>query len=363
MEEVDQARDVTVWTTVSIVSFDQMLQSLEPPVSPEVQAQMGQVLKVESARVGQAFHEREARELAGTRLAEERKRREMEGNVRRLAQAEEQLGGLAGGSLVGGAFAWLCFCVCVWADFVLNWNVLPWLLAVKPRTVLGVVLAAAPSTPPLILHAVLASLFNVADPWQALKLSVLSPLGRKARHALSVLLLVAIAVLNVYSVWLLADTREIASVIRTGDATTTISQAEKQKIRDTILAVSISVTVDAALFYLLAFHEFWKFRGQRRGRKEVRDLRTRQEALEQEHARLRADLEGKQKAFEDIAAREQAVVGSHFNQGLVRLQLLIERAAPARSAYQTVRDILFLGLDQSVPGAGPDGGGRATARL
>jgi hypothetical protein len=198
----------------------------------------------------------------------------------------------------------------------------------------------APATAPVILDRVMVALFHVNYSWQAVKVAVLTPLNRLARGAVRVAFLAAVGALNLHAIWLLADARGVVSFLKSSDGTIAITTAQQGKVNAALLMVSIAVTVDGALFYLFGLHEVHAAHGRYKAKRELEELRSVHGDLETTHSTAAAELVSVRSLWENIDDLQQSVTDAYFAEGMVQLEEMASKPAPARSAREVAMQIL-----------------------
>lgn len=253
---------------------------------------------------------------------------------------EDKLSNHKGGSIVMGLLSTICFQACFLAEVVFNKAVLPWLLSVPELTLLGIALAVAPATAPVILDRLLRHMFDVEDPWTHLKSAVFSPFGLRVRRAVSILFIAVVVLGNLFGIWLLADCREVASKLMNQETAIGLNVADEDKIRRAIQSLSIVLCVDGALFFLFAAHEFGGWGHQRNLQCKASRLLSEQREVESEHAQAKSDLAVRQEAWDRVDVDAQIFADEWEARKLLDLEQIATRPAPVKHARQWVAEIL-----------------------
>src|ERR1019366_4372064 len=191
-----------------------------------------------------------------------------------LGAAESALESPPRGSWLVGLLAALCFAICLAASYIFNSGAVPWLVSVARDSWLGAALSLAPATAPVLLDRLGATLFDVEDTWGALKVAVFCPGSRWARWLSRSGFFITVAGIHLYTIWLLADLRDISAFLQRGGYFVTAAARQQSRIDHALLVLSLVVAVDGALFYLLGLHELRGAAARRRARREAAALRA-----------------------------------------------------------------------------------------
>lgn len=275
--------DIDVKRTVSEKDSCQLIQELQPPVPPEQERHVIAVIALEGNAVEHASRAADARGHA-TAIQRRALASVVTGEAgQKLVAAEEAEKDAVEASLVQAIIFSFCSFVCLGAEFTLTLVTLPFLLNIEQWSFLGFVLALAPTTAMIVLDRVLHRLLE--DPWQRIRRVVHTAGQRIAVTAIMAVFLLGLGAGNLFTVFLLADARERATEIRLAAETTTGAEendsvaperlAEHRAIvRKAVIAVSVFVTLDGALFCLLALSEIRAFSHARRLRQLVARCRA-----------------------------------------------------------------------------------------
>jgi hypothetical protein len=234
----------------------------------------------------------------------------------RAVQLRDEGRFLEGGSLVRGVLLILCCAIGVAAEMALNLGTIPFLMDMPARSILGVAIAAAPTTAVLILDVILER--GLEGPFRRRHLST-----RGRRLALFVgmgAFMVAVGVLIVGNVLLYGEIREEARSVLSG-----VKEAvDTGLLRRTVLALGVLVAVAAAWFYTLGAAELrgWHDRSRSR-RRQARATRAAEEAEKVARtARVAADNAGAEAAD---AERDATDVAAAFRaEALLQLELRLQ---------------------------------------
>lgn len=316
------------------------LKNLTAPLSEDTRQRALQLIASLTDRVRGAFRAMVFERLQTAEAEERLVKSRLEENERQITVSEEKLKPHAGGSFVKGMLSLLCFVACFLAEIVFNRAVLPWLLSISPETALGIALAVAPATAPIILDVLIKHLFDIEDPWVGLRTTVFSPSGQRARRALSILFIVAATGANLTAIWLLADCREVTSKFMGQEMTVALNPADEHKIQLAIQSLSIVLCVDGALFYLLGLHELRGWEGRRKLRRAVLVLRSKFEELQTAHSRAAAVLAVRQAEWNRVDADAQSAAHEYELRQHLRLAEIAAQRGPAQTAQQRVMENL-----------------------
>jgi len=234
-----------------------------------------------------------------------------------------------------------CALICASAEFALTWETLPFILNVAKRTFLGVMLGAAPAAGVAVLEvgiaAVLAACSRVM--LQQMDSSRLRKCAAWGLLALSIGLLIGG---NVYTVRILADAREEVAKVRRnlerqdGEAEAEVNQGV---IKEAIVAVSVAVTIDGAIFLMLLMEDFKRL--DRRVKIGIRIALMRRREGRLHNALHQAEAEEKYRE-QRWGAREEflkAVVEEYRQECLLELQRALDQKTARRSLAEVVNDI------------------------
>jgi hypothetical protein len=184
-----------------------------------------------------------------------------------------------------------CSISCFAAEFVLTWHALCFVLNVPRYSILGILLGLAPPSGLAVIEVFLARLFE--EPWQELRAAA-SRARRWAVNGAMGLLLVAVATGNVLTVLHLAKAREESSRaerILNSDGAEGAAPIDNGAIDRAVLWVSVLVTVDGAIFLLLALREGESAVAARRIRRKATALAADCSRLENETSAARTQVE------------------------------------------------------------------------
>jgi hypothetical protein len=204
----------------------------------------------------------------------------------------------------------VCASACFAAEFVLSWNALCFVLNVEKWTVLGVLLGLAPPSALALLEVVIARLFE--DPWQELRASAASTRRTVVRVAMAALLL-ALAAGNGITIWHLAKAREVAAQLEsvlnrnlTQDATEKeLAKLDRTSIDQAVLWVSLSVSIDGAIFLLLSLGAGKEVHNRRIADRELAKARSEHARLETDAARTSSEADAVRESWKTIAEKAE----------------------------------------------------------
>lgn len=261
-----------------------------------------------------------------------------------LVIAEEQLQQTEPGRWIKAVIFDLSALACFVAEFAFTYATLPFLLNIAPGSLMGVMVAAAPTTAMVVMDVVIARLFE--NPYQAVHDVVSRSRLRKLFFgALMACWLSALAAGNIYVVMSLADAREEASLIyqRLTDPEAEIAddaEADNKIVKKAIIAVSVMVTLDGAVLLLMGLNETRRCRRFSRARRTVTVLRAQRQRWHQQWLRSEAVVKLCRHNFENV--RERARLAEIQYKGLryYQLEQTLNARARARKANELVEDIL-----------------------
>ena len=320
-------------------SFD-VLADLQLPLNPAQEKQAREAIRIAKERMKLTVRELKLAELkraeAEHEIAEAR-RRQIEDQLR---EAQQNLRGLPDDHVVAGTAALACFSACVVAEFAFNQQALPWLLDISPRSVIGMLLSLAPATAPLVLELVLPRLFALEDLIGHASPAVSSAIAT-ARRILGKLFWLAVMLTTLGSLYLVAECREIAAWLMTHREVTALGDGARRTQQLTVIALSLALAVNGALFYLFGMAEVRK--AWRRWRAGRRTSRLDAEASEARatSARAASDLEVKRYLWNQVDAEAERAAEAYEARELLRLFEMAGRREKPASAWQQVQQMIL----------------------
>ena len=230
------------------------------------------------------------------------------------------------GSWAKAVICAISVCACFAAEFVLTWHALTFMLNVDKRSLLGVLLGLAPPCALAVLELALSRLLE--EPWRRLRALPTATRRGHLMEALMALFLVALAWGNIRTVLLLAQAREEAAktqYILLHDETAAV-EPDREVIRLAVVAVSLCVTTDGALFLLLCLIESKAIARRLRATREAARLRARLETLESEAARAWAAAEIGRKGWQDAEETARLAAARFRSQCLFEMEETLNRS-------------------------------------
>jgi hypothetical protein len=324
--------------TVYVPTFDEVLAAVGQRVTLAEADHLNDLLQVCSVSHGQSYRLQKFGELKDSESAVEHLRLRKSAQEGLVAAAVKHLASLPPGGWVVGLMFVVGFAACFGAEFVFNWAILPWMLGVAPRSILGVALAVAPATAPVILDRILARLLGVTDAVDALASA--SGLTARVRSIARALFLVVAGAATLYSIWVLADSRAIASAIMNNDNVTGMNATQQHVIDLSLLLVSLVLTVNGALFYLFGTHELKHSVAAWKTRAEVARLRVVLDEINSSLSKATPALDAARETWDQIGKLEKSVVDTFLAQGKVRLAQAMARPEASQPASARVKAIL-----------------------
>ena len=216
----------------------------------------------------------------------------------------------------------LCALACFAAEFALTWQALTFVLNVPKHSTLGVLLGLAPPSALAVLELILLRM--IERPWQRLRHAAgMSTWRRMAAAGTMLLFLTALGWGNLYTVMLLAEAREEAAKAQYNlmrEDNQEVVEVDRDAINRAILAVSVCVTLDGALFLLLAFEEGNAFRDRRRARRVFRLARSSYDAATKALLEGEAKLSTVQVSMQSLEAGAQVLAERFRHQCLFELE-------------------------------------------
>jgi hypothetical protein len=233
----------------------------------------------------------------------------------------------------------VAFAACFGAEFVLNWAVLPWLLSVPPRSLLGIALGIAPATAPIVLDRILVKLLGLTDTSDALSVMT-GNLSRRLQLGARVVFLAMAGVATLYSIWVLSDSRAIASVVMNPDATTGVTPLQQRAIDLSLLMISMVLTVNGALFYLYGAHDIRRAWVIRQARALAATLRGALRGVSSQHAKAVEVLSTSREEWGLVDGMEKTVADTVYSHGRVIISEKIAQPPAPQAAIARVHEIL-----------------------
>ena len=319
-------------------SAEDVLAGIQPPVTPAVEKQAREAIRAEAGRVGLHYRELKYSELqqAGAREQVDGVRWERERAL--LAEAEQTFAACPPGAIAAGMVALACFGACFGAEYIFNVAVLPWLLNLRPGSLLAVALGVAPATAPVILHMILPRLFQFEDP--VARLTAAASASRTAHRIVTVLFLLGVLVSTIGSIYLVADCREVASILANRETVTEITAAQQQVIRWAIIALSVVLCINGAFFYLFGVSEVRRWWARDTAQRRVVTQRKVVAEAHEAHAAAAADLAARRDEWERVEETAAKAAGAYEARTLLRLAELVEQPGPQVTSWARVTETL-----------------------
>lgn len=323
---------------IPIITFDERVREVHLPMTAGVRREFEGFLRKESERVGQLVRRDQYKALADAESDEGCLRDRLDEVGAALNEARGRRAAFRRSSwtvaLGTGVLSLSCFAASVAAEYVLNSAVIPWLLSVPARSWLGMMLSLAPAVAPIILDRVVAALFAVEGGWSG-AVAVGSRLGAFAERSLRAAFFVAVAGLTLYTVWLLADSRGVASVLRNGKAILMTAE-QHHTVDDALRMVSVALTVNGALFYLFGIHELHVALALRHAGRQIAQLSRGYNEAMAAWATAKAVRKVREREWSDVADLSRIAAEAHVASGMARLEALSAQPAPLFSARDIV---------------------------
>ena len=334
---------------IEVRNSQQEMAELTAPVAEPVVRQLRALIEQEANETGLAHREGAFERLTGTRAkAAAAQRTAEESEVAESAAREAAARAKPGSGWQGTLFA-AAGAICFGAEFALTLVTLPYVLGLHQWSVLGVVLAIAPTTAVLVLDKVLARL--VEDPWEAIHQTT-KTWHRYAATAVMVCFLLVLGVGNLWTVSLLADAREHATVLRreaerksfklaaVGAASTAKDNEDRAVVKQAVWAVSIFVTLDGALFSLLTLSEMRRRRGYRKSQREAGRALAERDSRRGELTDAQSELAAREQQWLEIDERVRVWSARYREERTLQLEKALAKLPDARSGRDVVTSIL-----------------------
>jgi hypothetical protein len=337
-----ETRTVYSEERVPLRSAKTVIDSLAAPLAEAARIQLKELIDHESHSLMAAYREREYTTLHDARSDRDQAlaRRDQAAADLAVAQAEarriEEEPAPGWTKTIIAAF---CALACFAAEFTLTWQALTFVLNVPKYSVLGVLLGLAPPSALAVLEIVVLRM--IEGPWrQRLRAAgSMSPWRRVAAAATMLAFLLALGWGNLHTVLLLAEAREEAAKAQynlmreDGDELVAVNQ---QVINRAILAVSLCVTVDGALFLLLALEEGRALRDRGRALRRLALMRKRHDDAAAALAEAGSKLATVEKSHEALEANAQILAERFRRQCLFDLEQRCQKFRCEMTAEQLV---------------------------
>lgn len=321
-------------------TFAQRL-SEAPGLSARHTDMMVALLRAESARLGQLVKDETYHAYVAAKETVDAVRARATTIASRLREAEQRGLGSWGVDLSVGCLALVGFGISVVAEYVLNRAVVPWLLSVSARSLLGQALSLGPAIAPIVLDLVLRVLFNVDEAWEnAVSLGpTRSTTGRRVARGC---LFAVVGALTLSALWLLADARAVASVLKNSPTLIRMTPLQQQSVDTTIRVLTVAIAVNAAIFYLFGIHELRRSLAHRRAVRDTARLQHEQRRVEEECRVAATECTRREKEWSDVEVTARLETERHFADGMAQLEAVLAQR-PARSWVEVVNHRLNSG--------------------
>ncbi|MGA2267809.1 MAG: hypothetical protein ABSH44_04990 [Bryobacteraceae bacterium] len=317
---------------------EDVLAGVHPPVAPAVEKQARQAIRVETERVRQRYKEVECLEFRQAETREQLAGALWEKARALVTEAEQNLAACPPGSFATGLVALACFAACFGAEYVFNAAVLPWLLNLRPGSVLAVALGIAPATAPVVLHCILPRLFQLEDP--AARAVAAASASRTAHRIVTVLFLLGVVVSTIGSIYLVAGCREVASILANRETVTEITAAQHQVIRWAIVALSVVLCINGALFYLYGASEVRRWWTRDAAKRGLAGLRKKSDAAREAHGATVAELAPRRAEWECVEEGAARAAEAFEARKLLQLAAMVEQPEPQLCSWARVNELL-----------------------
>ena len=310
---------------VPIRSASALIDSIAVPPSDLGRRRLEHLIEQESHSLMNAYRERQYAGLHEAIAHRDQARARIDQTAAALAEAEALRRRIEQDPDPGWVRTLICaFCAlaCFAAEFALTWQALTFVLNVPKYSALGILLGLAPPSALAVLEVVF--LRTIERPWQRLRTaSGLSTWRRVAAAATMLLFLVSLGWGNLYTVLLLAEAREEAANAQynlTREDNEEPVEVNRDVIHRAILAVSVCVTLDGAVFLLLAFEEGDAFRDRRRSRRLSKTARAGHDAAVSALLESEAGLSTVQISMQSLETGAQVLAERFRHQCLFELE-------------------------------------------
>ncbi len=333
--------------TPRVASAQEMINSIRLPLAETAKQAIVEAIDVEGNQVADACRQEHREKLETARSAEKSAEVQVEQARSEFTEAEKDSRSKEDepDSLIRMIVAYAGSVSCSVCEFVLTWNTLPFILSVPQFSFNGVMLALAPTTALAILEVALARL--IEEPWRKARLGASHPGNRKSVVVMTVFL-VLLSASNILMVAWLAMAREEASNARRnlerveGEAEVKVKE---EVLNRAIMAVSICVAIDGALFYLLGLEEWRRRRERLKGQERVDRLREDLGQFQAHYAAAAKQAAIVQGAWDSVDARAVAVAEHYRARLMFQLEQVANHPRPPKQLRDAVSEILANGVN------------------
>jgi hypothetical protein len=318
-------------------SLDRMLAILGPQHREAAEKYIPDVVEAMAAQGGRGLLRSKTARARKARAEAEVAQSQADASRATRQEAEQAVKQLAGGSAVRGLLFLVCCAVGIAAEMALNLGTLPFLLDASPRSVLGIALAAAPTTAVLILDIILERVLE--DPFRNRHL--LGPRGRIVVWTAMGIFMALVAALIFGNVLLYGEARE-----RARDIVANGAEIDAGLLRKTVLALSVLVALASAWFCTLATAELRAWRKLRRARANLKQAERAAQQTDEAAKRARSEADTAaaeaEHAVDDAEAAARQFRAEKQLRLAIQLQARIEPVAPPAAA--TTDELIAQGL-------------------
>lgn len=259
---------------------------------------------------------------------------ELDQKVLKHAEAEHNLKALPDPSLIRFLLSKGGFITCFLAEFALTYLTLPFLFDLKQNSFLALMLSLAPATGLIVLDVIVERFIGQSG--QALRADANLPAWQKRAHIAGMtLFFVVMAFLNVYMVLLLAGVREesvhLQEVLLQSSFETEPPQVDRNLLRKAVIVLSLTITMDAALFLVVGLEHWRRLRTYWKARALVFKLRSEQVALESELIQIKEDIAALEILSSEGEERGRHLAGIHRADKLMKFYRKARQLQPKAS--------------------------------
>jgi len=327
---------------IVITNSAELMDSLMTPAADPVVRQVRSVIEADTAEVAFANRQEILERLSGAERDSEDAQAVFDDAAIKAGAAQARAAQAKPGNGFMGIVFLVCVLVCLAAEFGLTLATLPYILGFQQWSVLGIALAIAPTTALVIMDKVLGRL--VEDPWE--RIDSITGYMRWLTTTVMLVCMVTLGLGNIWTVGLLADARERVTEMRHALEHKSSPQLSAEQIRENrvatqkaILAVSIFVTLDGAMFSLFGLSELRRRRAYRSAHKEAARLDEVQKSSRTKLLDSRSKLRVAQQEWAEADERSRIAANRFREQQLFRLEQILNGEA-LRSSREIVTSIL-----------------------
>lgn len=312
------------------------------PMIPHCKELALEAVETDSRAAAARFSDGLVRDLTETGVQRDQTKSKLEHQRTAQKEAEEKMKQAGPGRLILATLFVLCAVSCFVAEFELTWVTLPFILNITPTSFLGLMLGIAPATALIILDVVLDRL--IEGPWQTIREALKASTTRRVGAiAIMALFLLGLGVANIHTVILLAQAREEVARFRhelNAEDETAEPTLDRASIDRAILAVSVVVTLDGALFFLLGTRGFRRAFDRRRCVRNLKRQNSEVTSLEAKLSETEARFSELEHVMNQLEERKSLVAEQYRKRTLLNIEKADNAWRSSRRSDELVSEIL-----------------------